>query len=79
MVRGIGQGNEDSVVNEQQGVLLEASFELLNAQEREAQLRQRLADAQAEAADGQRSRTIRDGLIAGLGLLCAGLFFWRRR
>ena len=59
--------------------LAEVQNDLLNAGQREAKLRQQLGDVQAEAADAQQGRTVRDAIIAGLALLCAGLAFWRKK
>jgi chromosome segregation ATPase len=59
--------------------LSELQNDLQNAQQREHQSAERQRTLTADLADVQRGQHVRDGLIAGLALACAGLFFWRRR
>jgi chromosome segregation ATPase len=59
--------------------LSELQNDLQNAQQREHQSAERQRTLAADLADVQRGQRVRDGLIAGLALACAGLLFWRRR
>jgi uncharacterized coiled-coil DUF342 family protein len=59
--------------------LSELQNDLQNAQQRERQAAERQRTLAADLAEAQQGRTVRDALIAGLVLGCAGLFFWRRR
>ena len=53
--------------------------DLQNAQEREKQAAERQRALAADLAEAQQSQHVRDALIAGLALACAGLFWWQRR
>ena len=53
--------------------------DLQNSQERVKQAAERQRTLAADLAEAQQSQHVRDGLIAGLALACAGLFFWRRK
>ena len=59
--------------------LSELQNDLQNAQQRERQAAERQRTLTADLEEAQQSRTVRDGLIAGLALGCIGLFFWRRK
>jgi chromosome segregation ATPase len=59
--------------------LNELQNDLQNAQQREHQVAEQQRTLTADLADAQRGQRVRDALIAGLALACAGLFFWRRR
>ena len=59
--------------------LSELQNDLQNAKQRERQATERQRTLAADLAEAQQGRTMRDALIAGLALGCAGLFFWRRR
>lgn len=59
--------------------LSELQNELQNAQQREHQTAAQQRTLTADLADAQHSQRLRDGIIAGLVLACAGLFFWRRK
>jgi hypothetical protein len=53
--------------------------DLLNAQQREKQATERQRALAADLTDARQGQRVRDGLLVGLGLVCAGLLFWRRR
>jgi seryl-tRNA synthetase len=59
--------------------LSELQNELQNAQQREHQITEKQRTLTADLADAQRGQRVRDGIIAGMALACAGLLFWRRR
>lgn len=60
--------------------LNEVENDLQNAQQREKKQLNRVQELEAELSEAQSGRLWRDGLLAGLGLLCVGLFVaWRRR
>ena len=59
--------------------LAEAENDLANARERQRQAAIRQRELEAEVQEARQGRTTRDVLIAGLGLLCVGLVFWRRK
>jgi chromosome segregation ATPase len=60
--------------------LHEAENDLQNAQQREKKQLSRVQELEAELSEAQGGRLWRDGLLAGLGLLCVGLFVaWRRK
>ena len=53
--------------------------DLQNAQERAKQAAERQRALAADLAEAQQNQHVRDALLAGLTLVCIGLFFWRRR
>ncbi|MGI4740064.1 MAG: hypothetical protein ACRYG7_33245 [Janthinobacterium lividum] len=53
--------------------------DLQNAQQREKQAAERQRTLAADLADARQGQRVRDALLVGLGLTCAGLLFWRRR
>jgi hypothetical protein len=57
----------------------ELQNEQLNQQERLRQAAEKQRTTEAELQEAQQGRTLRDGLLVVLGLVCGGLFFWRRR
>lgn len=59
--------------------LSELQNDLQNAQQRERQAAERQRTLAADLAEAQQGRTVRDALLAGLALVCVGLFFWRRK
>jgi hypothetical protein len=70
-------GRDDRNLTSQRFAELEN--ELQNRQQRERQQTQKLRDAEAEIAESREGRLWRDGLIAGLGVVCAALLLWRRK
>ena len=59
--------------------LSELQNDLQNAQQRERRAAERQRTLTADLQEAQQGRTVRDALIAGLALACAGLFWWQRR
>jgi chromosome segregation ATPase len=59
--------------------LNELQNDLQNQQERLRQATERERSLAADLREAQQGRTGRDALLAGLALVCVGLFFWRRR
>ncbi|MGI4870260.1 MAG: hypothetical protein ACRYFX_03670 [Janthinobacterium lividum] len=57
----------------------ELQNDLNNAQVRQKQAATREQALTADLAEAQHSQHLRDALVAGLALVCVGLFFWRRR
>ena len=70
-------GRDDRNLTSQR--ISEFQNDLLNAQQREKQAAERQRALAADLAESQRGQRGRDALILGLALVCAGLFFWRRR
>lgn len=56
----------------------ELQNDLQNAQQREKQAAERQRTLTADVADARRGQRVRDALLVGLGLACAGLLAWRR-
>jgi hypothetical protein len=59
--------------------LHELQDEQLNLQERLRQATDKQRTMEADLHEAQQGRTVRDGLVVALALVCAGLVFWRRR
>ena len=59
--------------------LSELQNELQNQRERLRQATERQRGLTAELREAQQGRLLRDALLAGLAVACAGLFFWRRK
>lgn len=59
--------------------LHELQDEQLNLQERLRQSTDKQRTMEADLHEAQQGRTVRDGLVVALALVCAGLVFWRRR
>jgi hypothetical protein len=59
--------------------LHELQDEQLNLQERLRQATEKQRTMEADLHEAQQGRTVRDGLVVALALVCAGLVFWRRR
>ena len=57
----------------------ELQNEQQNLQERLRQATDKQRTLEADVQEAQQGRTVRDGLVVALALVCAGLVFWRRR
>jgi chromosome segregation ATPase len=59
--------------------LHELQNEQQNLLERLRQSTEKQRTMEADLQEAQQGRTVRDGLVVALALVCAGLVFWRRR
>lgn len=69
-------GRDDQNLTAQR--ISELQNDLQNAQQREKQATEHQRTLAADLADARQGQRVRDALLVGLGLACAGLLVWQR-